>query len=90
MAHKIQHEEIWILLGFDGCFSVDAIGHNGGIILWKAQHLCIMMSYNSNGVMILSVDVKLGRKPSKSPKMHNQEFVFISRGGQPRAIGSDH
>lgn len=50
-------EEFRVCFGFAQCFSVDRIGHSGGLaILWKQNVDCEVMSYSQNHVDVCFLD----------------------------------
>lgn len=58
LSHSSKIEELHVLLNYDCAFSVDCLGHSGGIcVLWKPSSHCSMCSYSRNHIdMVISED----------------------------------
>lgn len=62
LVHKRKLEEIRVRVQFDGCFSVDSIGHSGGIgILWRTGAQVSLVNYAQNNVNMDVTDPVHGR-----------------------------
>lgn len=49
MCLTTRLEYVRYLLDFEGCFTVDAIGHSGGLaILWKNYDMGMILSFNNS------------------------------------------
>lgn len=57
LVHANKLEEIRVRLQFEGCYSVDSIGHSGGIgVLWRKMSQVSLLNYSQNHVNLEVVD----------------------------------
>ncbi|CAN1793535.1 hypothetical protein LINPERHAP1_LOCUS20031 [Linum perenne] len=55
-------EAILVMINFEGCFAVDALGHSGGIfILWKNKDQVKVIRYKNNNIHV-EVEERQGEK----------------------------
>lgn len=61
LVHKKKLEEVRVRLNLECCFSVDAVGHSGGIgVLWKTTSQISLVNFSQNYVN-LDVSDEVGR-----------------------------
>ncbi|XVF73183.1 hypothetical protein PTKIN_Ptkin12aG0180600 [Pterospermum kingtungense] len=62
LAHKNKIDEVRVKLGYGACFSVDCIGHSGGIgVIWKDQDSVSIKSFSRFHVDMEVTDQVRGR-----------------------------
>ncbi|XVF67744.1 hypothetical protein PTKIN_Ptkin10aG0146700 [Pterospermum kingtungense] len=61
LVHINKLEEIRVKIQFEGCFSVDCVGHSGGIgVLWKSKAQVSLLNFSQNHVNLEVNDKERG------------------------------
>ena len=61
LINKAKIEPIRDMLGYEGCFVVDNLGHSGGLaMLWKEKQLAVVTGHSRNHIDLEIVMVENG------------------------------